>query len=211
VADRRGCRSAHLNGTNTNGLIALGCGAGGGNSLVIDDNGTTMLPVPLPAGTDETWYDPASNHFFFAQSGTAPGPGWLGVVDANQYTPRSYIQEDGDNTTGPPVQDSTSSTATGSHSVAVLPGTCNLPSPVPTRQSRVFVPIRSTLSTPNNGSTICSFFLGGFTPTGAAPQRPGGTTQAPTAADYDQWGCIAVYTPSPPLTCSSTGHANPSP
>ena len=63
-----------LNGTNTNGLIALGCGAGGGNSLVIDDNGITMLPVPLPKGTDETWYDPASNHFFFAQSGTGPHP-----------------------------------------------------------------------------------------------------------------------------------------
>jgi hypothetical protein len=61
-------------GTNTNGLIALGCGAGGGNSLVIDDNGITMLPVPLPKGTDETWYDPASNHFFFAQSGTGPHP-----------------------------------------------------------------------------------------------------------------------------------------
>jgi hypothetical protein len=58
-----------LNGTNTDGLIALGCGAGGGNSLVITDSGTTMLKVPLPAGTDETWYDPASNHFFFAQSG----------------------------------------------------------------------------------------------------------------------------------------------
>jgi hypothetical protein len=199
-----------LNGTNTNGLIALGCGAGGGNSLVIDDNGVTMLPVPLPAGTDETWYDPASNHFFFAQSGTAPSPGTLGVVDANQYTPRSHIQEDGDNTTGPPATDPAVPTATGSHSVAVLPGTCNLPNPNPTRLSRVFVPIRSTLSTPNNGSTICSGALGGFTPTPAAPQWPGGTTQAPTATNYDQWGCVVVLTADAAI-CTSTGHANPSP
>jgi hypothetical protein len=71
-------------GTNTNGLIALGCGGGGGHSLIINDSGATILPVPLPAGTDETWYDPVSNHFFFAQSGGAAG-GWLGVVNANEY------------------------------------------------------------------------------------------------------------------------------
>jgi hypothetical protein len=94
-----------LNGTNTDGLIALGCGAGSANSLIINDSNSTFWTVPLPAGTDETWYDPASNHFFFAQSGTAPGPGWLGVENANEYPPRSYIQEDGDNTTGAPVQD----------------------------------------------------------------------------------------------------------
>jgi hypothetical protein len=201
-----------LNGTNTNGLIALGCGAGGGNSLVIDDNGTTMLPVPLPAGTDETWYDPASNHFFFAQSGTATNPGWLGVVDANQYTPRSYIQEDGDNTTGAPVQDNTTPATTGSHSVAALPGTCNLPSTAPKRLSRVFMPARSTLTTGTVGG-VCSTWLGppiSFPTTGLAPQWPGGTTQAPAAADYDQWGCIAVYT-ADAAVCSSTGHANPSP
>jgi hypothetical protein len=198
-----------FNGTNTNGLIALGCGAGGGSSLVIDDSGNTMLPVPLPAGTDETWYDPVSNHFFFPQSGTGPASGWLGVVDANQYPPRSFIQEDGDNTGGSPVQDTTVPHATGNGSVAVFPGTCGSSS-TPTRLSRVYLATRSTLTTPNNGSKICSGFLGAFPATGAAPQWPGGTTQAPTAIDYDQWGCIAVYTASA-ATCTSTGHANPSP
>jgi hypothetical protein len=201
-----------FNGTNTNGLIALGCGAGGGNSLIIDDNGITQLPVPLPAGTDETWYDPASNHFFFAQSGTGPGTGYLGVVDANEYPPRSSLQEDGDDVSGgPPVQDPTSTTATGSHSVAVMPGTCSLPSPAPTRLSRVYVPIRSVLTAPNDASGICSSFLGGFTPTPPAPQWPGGTTQAPTATTYSEWGCIAVYTATTPQVCTNTGHANPSP
>jgi hypothetical protein len=199
-----------FNGTNTNGLIALGCGAGGGHSLIIDDSGATILPVPLPAGTDETWYDPVSNHFFFAQSGTAAG-GFLGVVDANEYPPRSYIQEDGDDTGGAPIQDGTAGAATGSHSVAVYPGSCNLPSPAPTRLSRVYVPTRSTLTVPNNASKICSTNLGAFPPTGAAPQWPGGTAQAPTAVDYDQWGCIAVFTAQTPQVCTNTGHANPSP
>jgi hypothetical protein len=196
-----------LSGTNTNGLIALGCGTGSVGSLIIDDSANMILSVPLPKGTDETWYDPASNHFFFAQSGTGPASGWLGVVDANEYPPRSYLQEDGD-TGGSPVQDTTAVAATGSHSVAVYPGACGT-SPTPTRLSRVYLPFRSTLTTPNNGSLICSGFLGAFPLTGAAPQWPGGTAQAPTAADYDQWGCIAVYTA--PATCSSTGHANPSP
>jgi hypothetical protein len=183
--------------SNLNGEIALGCGATGGFSLIIDDFGATLLPVPLPAGTDETWYDPATNHFFFAQSGITPTfNGWLGVVDANEYPPRSYLQEDGD-TGGSPALDAAVVVATGSHSVAVFPGTCNLPSTLPTRPSRVYVPTRSTLSAPNNGSTICSTLVTtSFTPTGSA------TT-------LDQWGCIAVFTA--PATCSSTGHPNPSP
>jgi hypothetical protein len=197
-----------LSGTNANGLIALGCGAGGGSSLVIDDTGKKMLSVSLPAGTDETWYDPVSNHFFFPQSGTGPASGWLGVVDANQYPPRSFIQEDGDNTTTGPVQDTTVPHATGNGSVAVFPGTCS--GSTPTRLSRVYLATRSTLTTPNNGSKICSGFLGAFPATGPAPQWPGGTTQALTATDYDQWGCIAVYTASA-ATCTNTGHANPTP
>jgi len=201
-----------FNGTNTNGLIALGCGAGGGNSLIINDSGATILPVPLPAGTDETWYDPVSNHFFFAQSGAAGillGQGFLGVVDANEYPPRSYIQEDGDDTGGTPVQDETIGVATGSHSVAVYPGACNLPSPVPTRLSRVYLPTRSTL-TAGAPSLICSNNLGAFPATGPAPQWPGGTAQAPTATDYNQWGCILVLTANAAM-CTNTGHANPSP
>jgi hypothetical protein len=195
-----------FNGTNSNGLIALGCGSGSVYSaLIIDDNYTVSYPFSLPKGTDETWYDPATNHFFFAQSGTGPASGWLGVVDANEYPPRSYLQEDGDNTTGPPDQDPTAVAATGSHSVAVLPGTCGSS----TRLSRVHVPTRSTLTVPNNGSTFCSSYLGGFPSTGAAPQWPTGTSQAPTATTYDEWGCITVFTA--PATCTSTGHSNPSP
>ena len=201
-----------FNGTNTNGLIALGCGTGSVGSLIIDDSANTILSVPLPKGTDETWYDPATNHFFFAQSGTGPASGWLGVVDANEYPPRSYVQEDGD-AGGPPVQDPTGVSATGSHSVAVFPGTCNLPSTTPTRPSRVYVPFRSTLTVPNNGSTVCTtkppISSSAFPATGPAPTWPAGTTQAPTPTTWDEFGCIAVFTA--PATCSSTGHANPKP
>jgi hypothetical protein len=160
-----------FNSTNANGEIALGCGATGGSSLIIDDFGATVLAVPLPKATDETWYDPASNHFFFAQSGTGPASGWLGVVDAGKYPPLSFVQEDGDaGAGGPPVQDPIGIAATGSHSVAVFPGTCGSSSD-PARLSRVYVPTRSTLTTPNNGSTICSSFGGS-----------------------DTVGCIAVFT-----------------
>jgi hypothetical protein len=197
-----------FNGTNTNGLIALGCGAGGAGSLIIDDSGGTQLMVSFTNSTDETWYDPATNHFFFAQSGGAAG-GSLGVVNANEYPPLSYVQED-EPVGGSPVKDTTATATSGSHSVAALPGTCSLPSTTPTRPSQVFVPSRSTL-TANTGSPSCSAKLGGFTPTGPAPQWPGGTVQAPTATTYDQWGCIVIYTAVPPLTCSSTGHSNPSP
>jgi hypothetical protein len=201
-----------FNGTNTNGLIALGCGAGSVGSLIIDDFANTILSVPFTNSTDETWYDPATNHFFFAQSGTSPAFGSLGVVDANEYPPLSYLQEDGDDTGGAPVKDPTAVAATGSHSVAVYPGACSLPSPAPTRLSRVYVPARSTL-TAGAASTFCSSLLtpklGAFPATGAAPQWPGGTAQAPTAITWDQWGCIAVYTA--PATCSNTGHASPKP
>jgi hypothetical protein len=81
------------------------------------------------------------------------------------------MQEDGDAGAGwPPVQDPTAIAATGSHSVAVFPGTCGSSSD-PTRLSRVYVPTRSTLTTPNNGSMICSSFGGS-----------------------DTVGCIAIFT-----------------
>jgi hypothetical protein len=206
------------NGTNSNGLIALGCGATGGYSLIIDDAGLTVINVSLGAGNgvDETWYDPASNHFFFANSTTTPagGPGSLAIVDANEYPPLSHIQEDGDQTNGTPALDTTVAVATGSHSVAVMPGTCGSSS-IPTQLSRVYVPTRSTLSTPNSSTTtFCSTTppqnSSTFPTTGPAPQWPAATAQAPTATTWDQWGCIAVLQATT-ATCSSTGHKNPSP
>jgi hypothetical protein len=80
--------------------LALGCG--GTNSLIIDDrNGATIAVVTGQGGTDEDWYNPGSNHYYFARS----TPAALGVEDAGP----------------PPAGDTTISTASGSHSVAADP------------------------------------------------------------------------------------------
>jgi hypothetical protein len=80
--------------------LALGCG--GTNSLIIDDrNGGTIAVVLGQGGTDEDWYNPGSNHYYFARS----TPAALGVEDAGP----------------PPSADPTVKTASGSHSVAADP------------------------------------------------------------------------------------------
>jgi hypothetical protein len=159
--------------TPPNGYIVLGCGKTGTGSLVIDDFGNTVAQVGSTFGqtngTDETWYDPAGNHFFLAGSGTGPGSGYLGVVDAGGIPPAGG--QDNDDPPGSlPVNDTTVLTGTGSHSVAVYSGSCS-----PVRASRVYVPIRSNTTTPNNSPTICSTYV------------PGGVGS-------DVLGCVAVYT-----------------
>jgi hypothetical protein len=165
--------------TPPNGYIVLGCGKTGTGSVIIDDYGTFVATVgttnsgsgPNTNGTDETWYDPAGNHFFLAGSGTGPDPGVLGVVDAGGIPPAGG-QEDGD--AGVIGADTViPQPGTGSHSVAVYSGSCS-----PVRASRVYVPIRSNTSTPNNSPTICSTYV------------PGGVGD-------DTLGCVAVYTAPP--------------
>jgi hypothetical protein len=106
--------------------FALGCG--GKNSLVIaSTSGKPVATVTGEGGTDEAWYGPASNQYYFARS-TA---GVLGVENA-----------------GPPPKAVTpdTPTAVGSHSVAADPN-----------QKKVLVPVRSsTFATPPSPSpTIC--------------------------------------------------------
>jgi hypothetical protein len=162
--------------TPPNGYIVLGCGKLGTGSAIIDDYGTFIATVgtttttqgPNTNGSDETWYDPAGNHFFLAGSGTGPGSGILGAIDAGGIPPAGG-QEDGDAGT---IEADTvmPQPGTGSHSVAVYSGSCS-----PVRASRVYVPIRSNLTTPNNSPTICS-------------------TYVPNALGDDTLGCVAVYT-----------------
>jgi hypothetical protein len=164
--------------TPPNGYIVLGCGKTGTGSVIIDDYGNTVAQIANTVagtnGTDETWYDPFGNHFFLAGSGTGPGPGYLFIEDAGGIPPAGS-QEDADaGTIGPDGGVGGSGavfTGTGSHSVAVYSGTCKAPG----RTSRVYVPIRSNTSTPNNSPTICSTYV------------PGGIGD-------DSLGCVAVYT-----------------
>jgi hypothetical protein len=167
--------------TPPNGYIVLGCGKTGTGSAIIDDYGnfvatvgtTTTTQGPNTNGTDETWYDPAGNHFFLAGSGTGPGSGILGVIDAGGIPPAGG-QEDGD--AGTIAADTVMpQPGTGSHSVAVYSGSCS-----PVRASQVYVPIRSNLTTPNNSPTICS-------------------TYVPHGLGDDTLGCVAVYTA--PTSC----------
>jgi hypothetical protein len=74
--------------------MALGCG--GTNSLVINStNGKVAVTVSGEGGTDEAWYNPTANQYYFARS-TA---GVLGVENAGppatgfhqQYTDRSRL------------------------------------------------------------------------------------------------------------------------
>ena len=98
--------------------MALGCGGTSTNSLVINStNGNPAVTVMGEGGTDEAWYNPTANQYYFARSGA----GLLGVENA-----------------GPPATAATDTpTGIGSHSVAA---DLNLNSPK--NKSQVYVPIR---------------------------------------------------------------------
>jgi hypothetical protein len=110
--------------------MALGCG--GMNSLIINGtNGNPVATVTGEGGTDEAWYNPTANQYYFARS-TA---GMLGVEDAGP----------------PPNAASTNNTPTavGSHSVAADPTKDPL-----SKKSQVYVPIRTSILSPT--ATICA-------------------------------------------------------
>jgi hypothetical protein len=100
IAASTGCLGPQGLAVGPEHQLALGCG--GTNSLIIDDrDGSTIKVVAGEGGTDEAWYNPGNNHYFFARSTAAK----LGVEDA-----------------GPPASaDSDAATAVGSHSVAADP------------------------------------------------------------------------------------------
>jgi hypothetical protein len=125
--------------TGPNGLavgpsnqMALGCGGTSTNSLVINStNGNPAVTVTNEGGTDEAWYNPTANQYYFARS-TA---GKLGVENA-----------------GPPATPATDTpTGVGSHSVAADP---NLNSPK--NKSQVYVPIRGNLGQATTTATCSS-------------------------------------------------------
>jgi hypothetical protein len=112
--------------------MALGCG--GTNSLVIDStNGKVATTVANEGGTDEAWYNPGANQYYFARS-TA---GVLGVEDA-----------------GPPATPALTNntpTSPGSHSVAADPT-----KDPHSKKSQVYVPIRTTILDATPTPTICA-------------------------------------------------------
>jgi hypothetical protein len=127
-----GCFGPQGMAIGPNHQIGLGCG--GTNSLIIDDrNGTTLKVIDGEGGTDEAWFNPGDNHYFFARS-TA---GKLGVEDARP----------GKITLGRASADPDATTAVGSHSVAA-----------DDHPNQVYVPIRGNNGTvpPSSTGKICS-------------------------------------------------------
>jgi hypothetical protein len=124
--------------------IALGCNSGSSSVIISEDfsNNSTSKIADLPGeqGTDENWYNPGDNHYFFANSSNPSGPR-LGVVDAT-----------GEN--GPGSTDFSPETAAGAHSVAADPVA-----------NQVYVPIKCVVAGGTGGCndttakgdlTICS-------------------------------------------------------
>jgi hypothetical protein len=131
--------------------LALGCGPPPtttpptpANSLIISDQFDGTAIKIGPAGTDEVWYNPTTNHYYYGAYMARPTP-LVGVVDAGSTTNNSC------NTTpapsGCPTPDPSILTPAGfTHSVAA-----------DSVSNQVYVPIRSSLF---GGATICSSITG---------------------------------------------------
>ena len=125
---KTGCYGPQGTAIGPDHQIGLGCG--GTNSLIIDDrDGSTIKVVTGEGGTDEVWYNPGSNHYFFARSGTAALGGKLGVEDAKPS----------------PAADPDAASGWGSHSVAADP-----------IKNQVYVPIRGNSGVTGSANKICS-------------------------------------------------------
>jgi hypothetical protein len=127
-----GCAGPQGLAVGPSNQMALGCG--GANSLVINStNGKPAVTVKGEGGTDEDWYNPTANQYYFARS-TA---GVLGVENA-----------------GPPATAVTPDTPTGvgSHSVAADPDK-NSPDG---KKSQVYVPIRGNAGQTTTTKTCSS-------------------------------------------------------
>jgi hypothetical protein len=129
------------------GQLGLGCSGNPPNEAVIisDIDGSTVSILPGLGRADEDWYNPGSNHYYFAAS----SPADLGVADAgNRGTSACNVASP---PAGCPASDGTIPTASGSHSVAA-----------DSVLNTVFVPIRAG-NTPPPGTLVCSSGLDSVT------------------------------------------------
>ncbi len=109
--------------------ILLGCSNAGKGSVIINElDGSLIQNLPGLNGNDEVWYNPGDNHYFLAGSNHTGGP-ILGVADVSA--------DDGN-------EDTSATTAAGSHSVAADPV-----------KNQVYVPGNNAASALCGGSTGC--------------------------------------------------------
>jgi hypothetical protein len=110
--------------------ILLGCSNSGQGTVIINElDGDLVRNLPGLNGNDEVWYNPGDNHYFLAGSNHTGGP-ILGVVD------RSPDANDN--------EDTSVTTAAGSHSVAADPV-----------KNQVYVPGNNAATALCGGSTGC--------------------------------------------------------
>jgi hypothetical protein len=134
--------------------ILLGCSNSGQGTVIINElDGDLVRNLPGLNGNDEVWYNPGDNHYFLAGSNHTGGP-ILGVVDQSP--------DANDN------EDTSVTTAAGSHSVAADPV-----------KNQVYVPGNNAATALCGGSTGC---IAVFT---AANDDPG-VCSGPGAAAHGQ-------------------------
>jgi hypothetical protein len=110
--------------------ILLGCSNSGQGTVIINElDGDLVRNLPGLNGNDEVWYNPGDNHYFLAGSNHTGGP-ILGVVDQSP--------DANDN------EDTSVTTAAGSHSVAADPV-----------KNQVYVPGNNAATALCGGSTGC--------------------------------------------------------
>jgi hypothetical protein len=102
-----GCTVPHGMAIGPDHQIAIGCNAGT-SSVILSEDFSNIIALPGESGTDQTWYNPGDNHYFFASELHLPHP-QLGVVDAV-----------GDGS-GTPVEDAPAASTDSSHTVAADP------------------------------------------------------------------------------------------
>ena len=103
-----GCGPTGLTGAG-NGKLMIACGKAGTQAILFDTQanggaGAVVKTFAQVSGSDEAWYDPASQRFFVTGASNIGGP-ILGIIDGATDT---YFQ--------------TIDTVAGAHSVAVDPG-----------------------------------------------------------------------------------------
>jgi len=133
--------------------ILLGCSNAGPGTVIIDElDGSLIRNLPGLNGNDEVWYNPGDNHYFLAGSNHTGGA-ILGVVDQSPDV--------NDN------EDTSVTTAAGSHSVAADP-------------------VKNQVYVPGNNAATATALCGGST----------GCIAVFTAANDDPGVCSGPGTPA---------------
>jgi hypothetical protein len=124
--------------------ILLGCSNAGAGSVIIDENdGHLVANLPGENGNDEVWYNPGDNQYFLAE-GKEQSPQSRTVPPSTAVTPKVGVVD------GSGSEDTSPSSAMGSHSIAVDPF-----------RGQVFVPVNNVAGAAGGQASNLCTSLGG--------------------------------------------------